>query len=122
MSERADTIETRSAYLLGLAALSLVPLTILVWTGLRGLDFGVHWDEQYYQIRPVKAMLESGSPLPRYYGYPSFNYWINTAALLPDLTRMITTGEAEIRRLLIEALDSHAFLLRLRALHLIIAS
>ena len=32
----------------------LLPLIILVGTGLRGLDFGLHWDERPWQIGPVK--------------------------------------------------------------------
>src|SRR5437870_1465402 len=63
----------------------LIPLSILVLTGLRGLDFGNHWDEKGWQIGPVKTMLALRAPFPGHYGYPSFNYWIITAALLPDI-------------------------------------
>lgn len=35
----------------------LLPFVILVVTGVRGLDFGFHWDERIYQIGPVKHMV-----------------------------------------------------------------
>jgi hypothetical protein len=62
----------------------LLPLAIIVVTGIQGLDFGNHWDEKGYQLAPVTTML-SPSTLPGYYGYPSFDYWVTSAALLPEI-------------------------------------
>jgi hypothetical protein len=47
------------------ASVSL-PLLILVGYGLRGLDFGLYWDERPWQIGPVKQMMRSGTLLPEY--------------------------------------------------------
>ena len=99
----------------------LLPLIILVGTGLRGLDFGTHWDEKYYQIRPVRTMLTTGILLPQYYGYPSFDYWINAAGLLPDAVAALKEKKGREEQLL-DALDSSAYHIRLRAIYLIIAS
>src|SRR5437879_424426 len=63
----------------------ILPLAVLLITGFRGLDFGVHWDERYYQIAPAQRMLNTGTLRPGYYGYPSFDYWVNLAALLPEV-------------------------------------
>jgi hypothetical protein len=62
----------------------LVPLAIFVGTGLRGLDFGQPWDERHFQIDPMTTVIRTGRPLPGYYGYPSFDYWISAAAVIPD--------------------------------------
>jgi hypothetical protein len=100
---------------------SLLPLAILVVTGFRGLDFGNHWDEKGYQIAPVKTMLDHRSPLPGYYGYPSFDYWIGAAALLPEILTSWNdkTGAAQK---LTDVLGSHHYLLRVRGTFLIMTS
>jgi 4-amino-4-deoxy-L-arabinose transferase-like glycosyltransferase len=92
----------------------LLPLLLLIGSGLQGLDFGTHWDEKYYQIRPVKTMVSTGILLPRYYGYPSFNYWVGLAALTPEF--LASGGD------LLDTLDGHRYLLRLRAVFLIVTS
>jgi 4-amino-4-deoxy-L-arabinose transferase-like glycosyltransferase len=50
-------------------------------TGLRGIDYGGHPDEHVI-FAGVKQMLNSGVFLPRWYGYPSFSFYV---ALLPLL-------------------------------------
>jgi 4-amino-4-deoxy-L-arabinose transferase-like glycosyltransferase len=99
----------------------LLPLLILVGTGLRGLDFGLHWDEHTSQIGPVKQMVRSGSLLPDFYIYPSFDYWLNLLVLAPDVVSSRIAGESSKEHLL-RTLDSHAYLMRLRAVYLAIAS
>ncbi|MDQ3753861.1 MAG: hypothetical protein M3371_03925, partial [Acidobacteriota bacterium] len=99
----------------------LLPLLLLTGTGLRGLDFGTHWDEKFYQIGPVRTMLTTGILLPQYYGYPSLNYWINTAGLMPDVVATPPDGEGR-RQHVFKALESHAYLMRLRAIFLVITS
>ncbi len=112
----------RFARLLHTGAFFLLPFSLLVGTGIRGLDFGMHWDEKYYQIRPVRTMVETGVPLPQYYGYPSFDYWVNAAALLPEILRAPVTDQATLRQQLLQTIESHSFLLRLRAIYLIVTS
>jgi hypothetical protein len=99
----------------------LGPLVLLIGTGLYGLDFGLHWDERYYQIGPVRTMVITERPLPEYYGYPSFNYWISAVALLPDLASALLRGD-DPKAELLRATESHAYLLRLRALFLVIGA
>ena len=99
----------------------LLPLLLLVGTGLRGLDFGLHWDERPWQIGPVKQMVRSGTLLPGYYNYPSFDYWLNLLVLAPDAAASRIAGES-FRGHLLRTLDSQAYLLRLRAVYLVIAS
>ncbi len=62
---------SRLVWTLASILLLLVCLAIFIWTGIRGVDFGQHWDETKYQIGPVKTMVETGTLLPRLYQYPS---------------------------------------------------
>ncbi len=107
--------------LVGRALPVLLPLAVLIGTGLRGLDFGQHWDERHYQIGPVETMIRTGRPLPGYYGYPSFDYWISTAAVAPDAIVELARGPGARERVL-DTINSHAFLLRLRAVFLVICA
>jgi 4-amino-4-deoxy-L-arabinose transferase-like glycosyltransferase len=95
----------------------LLPLVILMGTGLRGLELGQHWDERNYQIGPMETMIRSGQPLPGYYGYPSFDYWISIAAAIPDAVVELTRGPGARERVL-DRIDTHGFLLRLRRVFL----
>ena len=99
----------------------VLPVLLVVGTGLRGLDFGVHWDERPRQIGPTKHMVESKTLLPAYYTYPSFDYWVNLAALLPEVAAPREPGERLADRL-VRTLDSQAYLFRLRAVYLSITS
>jgi len=82
-----------------------------------GLDFGTHWDERGFQIAPVKRIVASGLPLPGHYGYPSFNYWVSTAALLPEVFQT-WVEHGVIRDRLLQYADTHSYLLRLRTIFL----
>lgn len=99
----------------------LLPLAIIVVTGIQGLDFGNHWDEKGYQLVPVKTMLSLRAPLPGHYGYPSFDYWVISAALLPDVVKV--WGERADRvKILQDVVESQSFLLRVRGVFLILAA
>ena len=99
----------------------VLPLMLLIGTGLRGLDFGLHWDERPWQIGPVKSMVKSHTLLPGYYNYPSFDYWLNLLVLAPDVATARIAGES-LGEHLIHTLDSHSYLMRLRAVYLVITS
>ena len=63
----------------------------------------------------------SGTLLPGYYTYPSFDYWLNLLVLAPDAVAS-PAAEENLREHLLRALDSPAYLLRLRAVYLLITS
>jgi 4-amino-4-deoxy-L-arabinose transferase-like glycosyltransferase len=119
--KNTNTGELRTRPLALRCAPVLLPLLILIGTGLRGLDFGVHWDERPWQIGPVKSMVKSHTLLPGYYNYPSFDYWLNLLVLAPDVTTSRIVGQ-RLDEHLIRTLDSHAYLMRLRAVYLVITS
>ena len=64
--------------------LALLPLAWLVFTGARGLDFGRYWDDPLHQNNLAHAV-ETERLLPGWYNYPSGTFWLNAAALLPEL-------------------------------------
>ena len=53
----------------------LAILALLVGTGLRGLDFGYHWDEGKL-VHALDRLHQDGVPLSTFYNYPSLPYWI----------------------------------------------
>ena len=48
---------------------ALVPLALFVATGVRGIDFGFHWDEGYH-VGNLRDALEDGTVLPARFRYP----------------------------------------------------
>ena len=99
----------------------LLPFLLLVITGWRGLDYGAHWDEPR-QFALVEQMIISETLLPGLYNYPSIDYWIDFAGLLPELSRGWHTSPGQPDQRLIDTLHSHQYLLRIRAIHLVISS
>jgi hypothetical protein len=102
------------------ALLVLVPLAIFVTTGLRGLDFGFHWDESYH-VSTLRNALEEGTLLPSGFRYPSVSHWLCVLGLAPELLRN-ADAEVPVSQRLIEALDGHDYLLRVRAIFLFASS
>jgi len=101
----------------------LLPLLILVGTGLWGIDFGEHWDESY-QLYPAGQTVLSGRLLPGIYTYPSLGYWLALAGIAPEFVqeRIRASGAAEVRQSLYEFTQSQAYRLRVRRIYLLVAS
>ena len=99
----------------------LMVALLVIMTGLRGLDFGYHWDEAPAQVDPVRRSLEHQVLLPGYYTYPSVNYWLNLGALAPSLLKALLTGR-NIQEHLLAAIDTHTYLLRIRAIHVLVSA
>jgi hypothetical protein len=70
-----------------LRLLHIVPilalLSLFTVTGLRGVDFGDHWDEAEWHIQPARDMVASGVFLPHRYIYPAFTKWLELAPAIP---------------------------------------
>lgn len=64
---------------LPLAALAVL-LGLSLFAGLRGVDFGRHWDERHL-VQQATTALKTELLLPRSYHYPSVPFWLTTAAL-----------------------------------------
>lgn len=49
----------------------LLLMTLFVVTGLRGINFGYHWDERDSELLPTRTMVASGVFLPHQYAIPA---------------------------------------------------
>jgi len=108
-----------------LAALGVcVPLAVFLSTGLQGIDFGFHWDEEKILVL-VRQTLQSGLFLPRWYRYPSFSYWLSLTALLPHVRAAVQQvgwdGHALLAHLLL-VVETPAFFLQMRKVFLLVSS
>jgi hypothetical protein len=116
----------------------LLPLSLLVGSGLSGLDFGTHWDENEAFLEPLRTAIEEEGVLPRRYNYPSLGFALSMMALAPEALASIgaedgfgTSFRARALELLPSGGDRQAkaslqregptkdFLLRLRGLFLL---
>ncbi len=96
---------------------ALIPLMLLVVTGLRGVDFGEHWDE-YVHVEGVTNTIENEVLLPGVYPYPSTSYWLMMIAAAPDIVSHALSGEDSKAKLLLE-IQSDSFSQRARSIFLL---
>ena len=90
---------------------------IVVTTGLRGVDFGYHWDEDIAQLQPLREAILNGTLLPNWYIYPSVNHWLNLIVLVPSVVKDLLSSPQTSFDVahLVKIVDSQVFLLRLRS-------
>ena len=103
----------------------LLPLLVLIATGLQGIDFGRHWDEGLSQLDPARRSLKIGVFLPGIYHYPSFDYWLTLVGALPDVVASLSSGrhtELELREYLSRSADSPEYTLRVRTIFLAVSA
>jgi Dolichyl-phosphate-mannose-protein mannosyltransferase len=98
---------------------ALAMLNVFIYTGFLGIDFGYHWDEWDWHMRPLGAMIESETLLPNYYCYPSVDYWICLASLAPDVPQYLPSMD---KQGLLGVVASNAYRLRTRLIFLLVVS
>ena len=108
------------------AALALIAaLAISIVTGLRGIDFGYHWDEPRITDSVVDAY-RTGVFLPRWYSYPSLSFDVAMATAAPDAVAAAraappqTADSGSIKDVIANAIDKTRLLLRLRVVFLVL--
>src|SRR6188768_2240850 len=117
--------ETNMKRRLLLAAPVLVLLALFVVTGIRGVDFGNHWDEVEWHMDPVRTMARTGLFLPRAYIYPSLSKWL---ALLPTLPKTVwvllqSGGDpAPAQAAMVSMVDAADYLLTARKVFIVVSS
>ncbi len=99
----------------------LIPLLILVGTGLFALDFGPHWDEDNAWLKPLQRSFEIGAPLPGKYNYPTFGYWLTLLAAIPEVIWAKVQG-VDVSEHVIATIYEQPFRLRMRAIFLLVSS
>lgn len=105
-----------------LSALAIVGLQL--FTGLRGIDYGEHWDE-FKQILLVKHTVREGNIRHGWYHYPSVTYWLSLSALAPHVAGALAETGPDVREiqdhLRANVLDSPNYLLQIRKLFLFVS-
>jgi hypothetical protein len=88
--------------------------------GLRGIDFGFHWDEDNMAQR-VRHAADTGVLLPGRYNYPSVSFWLSFAGLLPEAVASgRSAGRTPTSADLSAATDTPAYRLRVRTIFLLV--
>ena len=98
----------------------LIPLLLLIVTGVRGIDFGHHWDEKFH-VLGVKNTISSQILLPRIYFYPGVSYWLSLTSALPDIISYARSEDQNLEALL-GAIEGKEYRLRSRILFLLTSS
>lgn len=82
----------------GIATLAiLLPLALLLVTGVMGVDFGNHWDEHIHYTC-VQRTIQTGILLPGFYNYPSLTYWLVLGGTLPEMIKGLKEAEPAIKK------------------------
>lgn len=104
----------------------LALLALFNVSGLRGVDYGFHWDEIDWQIEPVHQMLKTGILLPGSYIYPSLCKWLIMlpAAAHGAQAAVDSAGSpVAVQAAMVAEMDSgQPYLLAARALFIVISS
>lgn len=109
---------------------SLLPVCALfalfLYTGLRGIDLGYHWDEQDWHITPVRTMVQTGILLPKSYIYPSLDKWlVLIPAAVEGVGAAINSGgdPPTVQAAMLHMFDNeHGYLLRVREVFLFVSA
>ena len=98
----------------------LLLVALFVITGLRGIDFGFHWDERDSQLLQTRAMLAKGVFLPPEYNYPGVGKMLVAVPALDDGLGALARG-ANLRQIfekMLLAFDAPDYLLQVRSIFL----
>jgi hypothetical protein len=125
-----DRVLSRSWARGALLTTPLVAMVVLfIVTGVRGVDFGHHWDEVEWQIQPVREMVSTGIFMPRAAIYPSVSKWLT---LMPTLPVALRAGfktqpnekvdPRKIQSAMLAKVDRPDFLLTVRRLYVIFSA
>lgn len=96
-SQASSAVAPLGQRLRWLAVLALA-LALSLWSSLRGINFGHHWDERK-QIEAVERSAESGRLLPDWYNYPSISYLLCALPLLPEIGQLLSTEPKPFSRM-----------------------
>ncbi len=114
----------RWALWLLLAFPPLAMMALFIVTGIRGVDFGYHWDEVDWQIRPVRDMVSSGLLIPRAAIYPTFCKWLTFSTTLPAALLALLRGRDPrgVQNAMLAVLDGKNILLTVRILYVVVSA
>ena len=98
-------------------------VTLFVVTGLRGIDFGYHWDE-LYQLNASREMVATGVFLSRPYTYPAVGMLLALVPALDDGLRALGHGGGlgQMQGAMLSAIDAPGYLLQARSVFLVVSA
>jgi len=96
-------------------------MTLFVVTGLRGRDFGHHWDEVEWQLMPVRRMVEGRHWIPPAEMYPGVARWLVLVPALPKGLATLLRGDG-IQPGLARALARPDYLLDARSMFIVVSA
>ena len=118
--------ESRRWAVWSLRALPMVAVfVVFVVSGMRGVNFGVHWDEVEAQMKPVRDMISTGILVPSASGYPSLSKFATLQATLPAgiKTWVKTKGNPHaVQAAMLAKFDEPGFILTVRRLYVVISA
>ena len=103
----------------------LLLLLLFIVTGIRGVDFGHHWDEDQWHLEPALRMVESGVLLPHAYIYPTFDKWLVLLPTLPAGLRTaidVGSNSLPIQTAMLDVMHKTGFLLSVRTVFILTSS
>jgi hypothetical protein len=102
----------------------LLLMTLFVVTGLRGINFGYHWDERDSELLPTRTMVASGIFLPHQYNYPGVGKMLVLTPSLDDGLRALWRGTTlrEALAAMLLAIDAPDYLLQVRSVFLTVSA
>jgi Dolichyl-phosphate-mannose-protein mannosyltransferase len=111
------------------AVVTALPVTLLfllfLVNGLRGVDFGYHWDEMDWHINPARQMVSNGVLLPHSYIYPSFDkYLVIVPAIPAGIAAGIRSGgnPKSIQAAMVAEMAPPEYVLRARRVYIAVSS
>ena len=102
----------------------LFPLSLVIFVGVWGVDFGYHWDEAKL-IPQIRSTIRTHTFLPGWYRYPSVTYWLNLLGLAPYLLGIALKGEinsSDLQAYLIDTASGDIFHLQVRKIFIVISA
>ncbi|HEY5090840.1 MAG TPA: glycosyltransferase family 39 protein, partial [Polyangia bacterium] len=103
----------------------LAIFSLFVVTGIRGIDFGYHWDEGFAQIKPVQDMVSTGLLLPRASGYPGFSKFLTLLPAVPVgiKTAIQKKGDPRlVQAAMLAVVNGPSFLLNVRQVYVVFSA
>jgi len=103
--------------------LLLIVFLYVLLVGLKGIDFGRHWDESKV-IKSVEISVVSGLFLPQHYKYPSVSYYIALLGITPEAfsyiikTDSIEEVQKNFQTKLKNIINQNDFKIRIRSIFL----
>ena len=102
----------------------LLPLSLVIFIGVWGVDFGYHWDESKL-VPQIRDTIRTGTFTPGWYRYPSVTYWLNLLGLLPYLIGIALKGElnsGDLQAYLLDIAGGDIFRIQVRKIFIVISA